>query len=185
MVAPANEQATITAVHNGRITVIHRMLEKEHQFFQKLNNLHTNFIRPERSRQLVLKGTEVLRNNWFFLFMESMQEMQIPVLGFDTLRNFRFNAARPTTQIRISSGVDWFDAKVDVQFGDQHVRISDIKKALAAKQSFVHLGDGSLGILPEEWLKKYSLLFKVGESHGSQHHQRECLFHRVFLLSCR
>lgn len=164
--APPNEQATLTAVHNGRITIIHRMLEKEHQFFQKLSNLHTNFIRPEKSRQLVLKGTEVLRNNWFFLFMETMQEMEVPVLGFDTLRNFRFNAARPTTQIRISSGVDWFDAKVDVQFGDQHVRISDIKKALAAKQSFVHLGDGSLGILPEEWLKKYTLLFKVGESHG-------------------
>jgi len=168
VVAPQNEQATLTSLHNGRIMVIHRMLEKEHQFFQKLSNLHTNFIRPERSRQLVLKGTDVLRNNWFFLFMESMQEMEVPVQGFDTLRNFRFNAARPTTQIRISSGVDWFDAKVDVQFGDQHVRISDIKKALAAKQSFVHLGDGSLGILPEEWLKKYSLLFKVGESHGSQ-----------------
>ena len=41
--------------------------------------------------------------------------------------------------------------------------IADIKKALAAKQSFVQLGDGTLGILPDEWLKKYSLLFKVGE----------------------
>jgi len=167
VIAPANEQPTLTSVHEGSITVIHRMMDKERQFFTKLNNLHTNFIRPERSRQLVLKGTDVLRNNWFFLFMETMQEMQVPVLGFDNLRNFKFNAARPTTQIRISSGVDWFDAKVDVHFGDQHVRIADIKKALAQKQSFVPLQDGSLGILPEEWLHKYSLLFKVGEGHGA------------------
>jgi non-specific serine/threonine protein kinase len=33
---------------------------------------------------------------------------------------------------------------------------------LASKQSFVQLGDGTLGILPDEWLKRYSLLFKVG-----------------------
>ncbi|HSC54716.1 MAG TPA: SNF2-related protein [Phnomibacter sp.] len=167
VLAPANEHPTLTAVHEGSVTVIHRMIEKERQFFAKLNNLHTNFIRPERSRQLVLKGADVLRNNWFFLFMESMQQMEVPVLGFDYLRNFKFNAARPTTQVRISSGVDWFDAKVDVHFGDQHVRIADIKKALAHKQSFVHLQDGSLGILPEEWLHKYSLLFKVGEGSGS------------------
>jgi len=61
------------------------------------------------------------------------------------------------------SGVDWFDAKVDVVFGDQHVSIAEIKRALASKQQFVQLNDGTLGILPEEWLKKYGLLFKVGE----------------------
>jgi hypothetical protein len=40
------------------------------------------------------------------------------------------------------------------------VRIADIKQALSNKQTVVPLQDGSLGILPEDWLKKYSLLFK-------------------------
>ncbi|HSK13198.1 MAG TPA: SNF2-related protein, partial [Phnomibacter sp.] len=164
--APADEQPTITMVQQGQITIVHRMLDKERQFIQKLSNLHTNFIRPERTRQLVLKGTEVLKNNWFFLFVETMKEMQIPLLGFDQLRNFRFSTVKPSTQVRISSGVDWFDARVDVLFGDQRVRIADIKQALANKQSVVPLQDGSLGILPEDWLKKYSLLFKVGEGHA-------------------
>jgi non-specific serine/threonine protein kinase len=165
--APADEQPTITMVQNGHILIVHRMLEKERAFIQKLANLHTNFIRPERSRQLVLKGTDVLKNNWFFLFVETMKEMQVPLLGFDQLRNFRFSTVKPSTQVRISSGVDWFDAKVDITFGDQQVRISDIKQALANRQSVVPLQDGSLGILPEDWLKKYSLLFKVGEGQGS------------------
>ena len=34
---------------------------------------------------------------------------------------------------------------------------------MANKQQFVQLNDGTLGILPEEWIKKYSLLFRVGE----------------------
>jgi non-specific serine/threonine protein kinase len=57
-----------------------------------------------------------------------------------------------------------------VTFGDQQVRIADIKKALSDKQTVVPLADGSLGILPQEWLSKYSLLFKVGE--GSTAHLR-------------
>jgi non-specific serine/threonine protein kinase len=52
---------------------------------------------------------------------------------------------------------------VDIVFGDQKVTVAEVKKALANKQQFVQLNDGTLGILPEEWLKKYSLLFRIGE----------------------
>ena len=104
------------------------------------------FVKQEHNQSLVLKGTEVLRNNWFFLFIDSMKEMKIPVFGFEALRNFRFNTARPNTHIHVSSGLDWFDAKIEIEFGDQRVGIPDIKRAIAGKQSFVQLGDGSLGI---------------------------------------
>ncbi|WP_163571461.1 hypothetical protein, partial [Klebsiella pneumoniae] len=53
--------------------------------------------------------------------------------------------------------------KVQIQFGEQKVTVDEVKKALANKQQFVQLNDGTLGILPEEWIKKYSLLFRVGE----------------------
>lgn len=39
---------------------------------------------------------------------------------------------------------------------------------MANKQQFVQLNDGTLGILPEEWLKKYSLLFRVGEGRADK-----------------
>ncbi|HYV54483.1 MAG TPA: DEAD/DEAH box helicase, partial [Chitinophagaceae bacterium] len=77
--------------------------------------------------------------------------------------NFRFNTAKPQTKIFISSNTDWFDARVDIIFGDQQVTVAEVKRALANKQQFVQLNDGTLGILPEEWIKKYSLLFRVGE----------------------
>ena len=96
----------------------------------------------------------MLRNNWFFLFVDAMKDMKIPVYGFEALKNFRFNTTRPNTHIHVSSGLDWFDAKVEVEFGKQRVGISEIKKALAGKQSFVQLSDGTLWILPDEWLKK-------------------------------
>lgn len=146
-----------------KVLVVHRNREKEGEFIQKLQNLHSSFVYNEDSGTLALKGADVLKNNWFFLFVDAMKEMKTPVFGFEALKNFRFNTAKPQTKIFISSNTDWFDAKVDILFGDQQVTVAEVKRALANKQQFVQLNDGTLGILPEEWLKKYSLLFRVGE----------------------
>lgn len=163
-----NEKDTITIPVEDKILIVHRNKEAENAFLEKLQALHSQFIRPEGASNLVLKGTDVLKNNWFFLFVDAMNEWKIPVSGFEALKNFRFNTAKPKTQVYISSGMDWFDAKVNIQFGDQQITIADVKKALANKQSFVQLQDGTLGILPEDWLKKYALLFKVGEGKYNQ-----------------
>ena len=48
-----------------------------------------------------------------------MKEMKVPVFGFEALKNFRFNTAKPSTHIHVSSGMDWFDAKVELAFGEQ------------------------------------------------------------------
>ncbi|MEI6263928.1 MAG: SNF2-related protein [Sphingobacteriia bacterium] len=146
-----------------KLLVIHRNLLLEQELMQRIESLHSGFVKPVDSNILALKGKDVLKNNWFFLFIDAVKEMNIPVFGFDALKNFRFNTAKPTTKIFISSNTDWFDAKVEIQFGEQKVTVDDVKKALLNKQQFVQLTDGTLGILPEEWIKKYSLLFRVGD----------------------
>jgi non-specific serine/threonine protein kinase len=151
-----------------KVMVVKRHRASEQEFINKLKGLHSQFIQPEGSHSLALKGSDVLKNNWFFLFVDAMQEMKVPVYGYDALKNFRFNTAKPQTKIHISGSTDWFDAKVDIVFGDQKVTIADVKKALANRQQFVPLNDGTLGVLPEEWIKKYSLLFRVGEGKANQ-----------------
>jgi non-specific serine/threonine protein kinase len=153
---------------DDKVMIVRRDRPSEIQFIDKLRGLHSQFIQPEGSHSLALRGSDVLKNNWFFLFVDAMQEMKIPVFGYDALKNFRFNTAKPQTKIHISSSTDWFDAKVDIVFGDQKVTIADVKKALANRQQFVPLNDGTLGVLPEEWIKKYSLLFRVGEGKSNQ-----------------
>jgi len=163
------DRENITIPDGDKILIIVRNLEAEEIFLKKLESLHSLFVRPhDNKHNLVLKGADVLRNNWFFLFVDAMKEMKVPVFGFEALRNFRFNTARPNTHIHVSSGLDWFDAKVEIEFGEQRVGIDEIKSALVNKQSFVQLGDGTLGILPDEWLKRYSLLFKVGDGRSDQ-----------------
>ncbi|MES1215137.1 MAG: DEAD/DEAH box helicase [Bacteroidota bacterium] len=150
-----------------KVMIVHRNRAAEKIFIDKLQNLHSNFVYNEDTASLALKGTDVLKNNWFFLFVDAMKEMKVPVFGFEALKNFRFNTSKPDTKIFISSNTDWFDAKVDILFGDQKVTVAEVKRALANKQQFVQLNDGTLGILPEEWLKKYSLLFRIGEGKAN------------------
>jgi superfamily II DNA or RNA helicase len=159
----ARDRDEIIVPQADKVMVVHRNREVEQAFIHKLQNLHSNFIYQDDTHALVLKGTDVLKNNWFFLFVDAMNEMKVPVFGFEALKNFRFNTAKPQTKIFISSNTDWFDARVDILFGDQQVTVAEVKRALANKQQFVQLNDGTLGILPEEWIKKYSLLFRVGE----------------------
>ena len=163
-----DDKEKIIIPQQGRLLVIQRHTEEEKAIIKKIEILHSQFIRPDDSDNLVLKGAEVLKNNWFFLFIDAMKEMEIPVFGFEALKNFRFNTAKPSTKIYISSHTDWFDAKVEIYFGEQKITVADVKKALTNKQQFVQLQDGSLGILPEEWIKKYSLLFRVGEGKSEK-----------------
>ncbi|HSU49829.1 MAG TPA: SNF2-related protein, partial [Segetibacter sp.] len=162
------DKEKIIIPQQDRLLVIQRNLEEEKAFISKIESLHSQFIRPDDSDNLVLKGAEVLKNNWFFLFIDAMRDMEIPVFGFEALKNFRFNTSKPSTKIYISSHTDWFDAKVEIFFGEQKITVADVKKALANKQQFVQLQDGSLGILPEEWIKKYSLLFRIGEGKSEK-----------------
>ncbi|MBA2248667.1 MAG: DEAD/DEAH box helicase family protein [Chitinophagaceae bacterium] len=164
----ANDKEVIIVSEGDKILLVNRNKVAEQKFIDKLESLHSQFIRPQDGNSLVLKGADVLKNNWFFLFVDAMKDMKVPVYGFEALKNFRFNTAKPSTHIHVSSGLDWFDARVELAFGDQRIGITDIKKALANKQSFVQLNDGTLGILPDEWIKKYSLLFKVGEGRSTQ-----------------
>lgn len=168
-----HDKETLIVPDADKVLLVKRNKIAENEFLKKLESLHSQFI--HQGDHLALKGPDVLKNNWFFLFIDAMKEMKVPVFGFEALKNFRFNTARPTTKIHVSNSVDWFDANVELVFDNQKIGIKEIQKALAARQSFVQLDDGSLGILPDEWIKRYALLFKVGE--GKNNRLRLSKFH--------
>jgi SNF2 family DNA or RNA helicase len=172
----SHDKEQLFMFENGELLQLKRNIKEEHVFVERFKSLHDRFIHLETEESFALKGLDVLKNNWFFLFIDTMKEWEVPVYGFEQLRNYRFNTAKPTTQVYINSNTDWFDARVEIDFGGQKVSINQIKSALADKQAFIQLSDGSLGILPEEWLKKYALLFKVGET-GDKGNLRLSKFH--------
>jgi hypothetical protein len=154
--------------HEGIVKIMKRNETAEDEFMELLQTLHTDIQLNKKEQFFHLPGTAVLATNWFYRFTEMMRERDVEMLGFEGLKSLRVNIHKPETQIQVSSGIDWFDASIELRFGDQVVSIIEVKKAMAQRQNFVKLGDGSIGLLPEEWLKKYSLLLKMGETRGNK-----------------
>jgi superfamily II DNA or RNA helicase len=61
-------------------------------------------------------------------------------------------------KLALSTGIDWFELQGGVDYGDQRVSLPDLLAAARRGEAMIELGDGSMGMLPEEWLKKYGVL---------------------------
>jgi len=64
--------------------------------------------------------------------------------------------------MRISSGIDWFELHGDIDFGGAHVKLPRLLAALKRREKTIQLDDGSYGVIPEDWLKKYGILSGLG-----------------------
>ncbi|HEY8186877.1 MAG TPA: DEAD/DEAH box helicase [Pyrinomonadaceae bacterium] len=73
---------------------------------------------------------------------------------------------RPSSMsLSVSSGIDWFELHGAIEFGEgMIVKLPDLLSALKRGESMVQLGDGSFGLLPEDWLKKYGPITSFGET---------------------
>ena len=69
-------------------------------------------------------------------------------------------------RLSVSSGVDWFELHGGAEFEGETVRLPELLAALRRGEGFVALSDGSLGVLPEEWLKKLAPMARLGEPEG-------------------
>lgn len=72
------------------------------------------------------------------------------------------------TRSSISSGVDWFELDAAVSYGTQEVHLPRLLAALRRGDHTVVLDDGSLGILPEEWLRRYAPLAGAARTNGDE-----------------
>jgi SNF2 family DNA or RNA helicase len=150
------------------IMIQERNAETEKYFYDIIREQNVEFNSQEQYPFFFLPFNDVLKDGWLFKFFEAMKEQNITILGFKELKKFKYNPNKAVFNIKAGSGIDWFDMHIEVQFGDQMVGIKEIQKAVLKKQNYVELKDGSLGMLPEEWLKKYENILKFGRVQGEK-----------------
>ena len=68
------------------------------------------------------------------------------------------------SSLAVRSGIDWFELHGRVEFGDQVADLPELLRALARGERFLTLGDGSLGLLPEDWLRRFAGITEFGEA---------------------
>lgn len=148
----------------GYIIVRNRDFEKH--FFEKLRPLHPRFSKQLQKPFFYVPFDEVMKGSWFLKTIRKLQQENVLVKGFENLKRFKHSTSPPKFSVAASSGIDWFDLKIKFGFEKMDVPLEDIRNAIFSGQKMVVLGDGSFGVLPEDWLAQFEGIFKMGTLKG-------------------
>ncbi|MFC3559744.1 DEAD/DEAH box helicase [Pedobacter jamesrossensis] len=147
----------------GNLFTLHREEEAELQFISEILKQHPYFYDQETNDSYYLHRKRFLEEAWFLDAFETWRSKDIHILGFNQLKNNKLNPHKAEINIEVLSGTDWFETKVKVKFGKQNVALKHLHKSIRNKSKFVTLDDGTQGILPEEWIEKFTAYFNAGE----------------------
>jgi superfamily II DNA or RNA helicase len=66
--------------------------------------------------------------------------------------------------LRVRSQVDWFELRFGAAIDDANLELPELLAAIKRRDGFVKLSDGSLALLPEEWLERFAALAEIGSA---------------------
>jgi hypothetical protein len=147
----------------GEAFEVERDESEEIRFLLAIQRQHESFSEQEGFDYFYLHKKHFLDEGWFLNAFETWKDHKVEILGFNSLKNNNLSPSKMSVAIAVSSGIDWFDTAVKVKFGEQDVRLKDIQRSLHNQSRFVKLGDGRLGMMPEEWMEKFSKFFRTGD----------------------
>jgi hypothetical protein len=70
--------------------------------------------------------------------------------------------------LNVTSNVDWFEVDGRIDFEGVEVPLPRLLAALRSRQKYIRLDDGTQGILPDEWLKRFGSLVDLGEEQDDK-----------------
>ncbi|HET6227982.1 MAG TPA: SNF2-related protein [Bacteroidia bacterium] len=149
---------------NGNVFKVERDHELEEQFISILMRQHPYFVEQlYEGEYFYLHIDKFMDENWFLDVFEEWKNQHILVLGFNDIKKNKLNSNKASVSVSVSTGIDWFNATLKVKFGKQAATLKQVHKAIKDKSKYIHLDDGTLGILPSEWINKFARYFRAGE----------------------
>lgn len=148
-----------------RTFIMNRDREAEDRFIALIIRQHPQFAEQASDAlpYFYLHKKHFLDEEWFLRTFEEWRQQGIRVMGFNKLKDNRLNPNPAKVTVRVLSGTDWFNAGITVRFGRKKVQLKEVKKAIHNKSKYIPLDDGTLGILPEEWMRRFAEFFKYGD----------------------
>lgn len=144
---------------------IHRDLNVEEEVWGSISSPSSGLKRSnvEYDSNVFLLRARVEPVDFLMRKIPHLTNMGFEIYGEKDLKSIRVNRNRPTVSLSVSTGIDWFDVEAVVKFGNIDVSLKEVRRAIRRKDQYVKLADGTVGEIPNEWLKKYKHLFRMGE----------------------
>ncbi len=148
---------------------VKRKIQSERNIVLKLKNAGVNF---GTGKQLLSKNKTF---SWLRQCHQMIEDLGIHVKQESSDGNFYF-LGKPEFKVEISEGIDWFDIKSLIRFGEFLIPFSRLRTYIIQKKTEFKLPDGSMAVIPEEWFTEYHELFVLSKIDNSgnqrleQHH---------------
>ncbi len=161
---PIRSQQQINAQdEHGNWFQFDRDLDLENEFKRLILNQDKDFEKQDKELEnYYIKKSIFYDTGWFIDAFDLWKKNDIEVLGFSNLKKRNISTIKPDIVVELSSGLDWFDTKISLKFGEENISLRSVQKALKKKENFVPLGDGSFGMLPNEWISRFEKYFRSG-----------------------
>ncbi len=150
----------ISSIFNDN-TFHKRSLKEEQKIVSKFYKNNPDLTKKAVATIFALPFTAFIQDYWFLKQINLWKTQGIETFGLNTLENFNYRTSMPTVSHSVSSKTDWFDVQMEVKFDDELVPLKVLKKAVIKQQEYVLLSDGTKGILPKEWLDKFSKILRA------------------------
>ncbi|HET9278721.1 MAG TPA: DEAD/DEAH box helicase [Flavitalea sp.] len=149
----------------GALFAVERDDKAETHFTGSLLLQHPDFEEQMQTelKYFYLHKDRFLDKDWFLNAFEQWENQGITILGFNKLKDNKLNRSKAKVTIHVTSGTNWFNTEIDVRFGKKRAHLNQLQKSVRNRSKFVQLDDGTLGILPEEWIEKFFKYFTIGE----------------------
>ncbi len=72
------------------------------------------------------------------------------------------------SSLQISTGIDWFEIEGDFDFSGQSIPVSSLLSGIQKGTGFIELGNGTAGLLPAKWLKRFNEIFAHASEDGEK-----------------
>ncbi len=134
--------------------VHHRRWNAEHAALSRLRELGSSEERSAvtRGRQLTVARAKMSP----MAFELAREGWQVHAFGLQ----YR---APGTVRAMVQSGIDWFDVSGLVSYGNLEVSAEELLAARRRGEDLFEFADGTLGIMPNEWLDQFEPLMQYGQ----------------------
>ena len=149
----------------GQEFLVNRDMEAETELISLLIKQHPDLYEQLENPldHFYLHKRKFLDEDWFLPVFEEWGNHHIRIFGFNELEGNKINPGKAQVDIKVHSGLNWFNASIVVKFGAKKASLKKVQVAVKNKSKYVELGDGTLGVLPKEWLQRFEAFFTAGD----------------------
>ncbi|MGB3468913.1 MAG: DEAD/DEAH box helicase [Cyclobacteriaceae bacterium] len=119
---------------------------------------------PIRNSRLTISKAEAF--TWINLHKSAIAERGIQLNQLNSTEK-KYFLGESSIDLDIVEGIDWFDIKAIVRFGEYEIAFKDVRKMMLGKEKEIRLPSGETAVIPESWFSDYSELFAFVEEQNN------------------